>query len=158
MRWCSQMLPPPQSLHLLLSRWCSQMLPPSHSLHRLRMRWCSQKADPPHSLHSRRFRWCGHSFLCLRAASILCQSTASVLFSPRPLATSRVTVASRLFRLQITFCLHRVVSRESCRDKIKEIKFEAAAGTGRTPQAAANMNNRKKANRRAEKLASVPQL
>ena len=39
-RPCSQMLPPPQSLHSLR---------PPHSLHSLRRRPCSQMPPPPHS-------------------------------------------------------------------------------------------------------------
>jgi hypothetical protein len=45
MRWCSQMLDPPQSLHLLLCRWCWQMLDPPHSLHLLLFRWCWQMLE-----------------------------------------------------------------------------------------------------------------
>jgi hypothetical protein len=74
MRWCSQKEDPPQSLHLRRIRWCSQISDPPQSLHLLRMRWCSQKEDPPQSLHWSLWRWCGHSFFCLRTASILSRS------------------------------------------------------------------------------------
>ena len=47
---CSQMLPPPHSLHLLRNLPCSQMPPPPHSLHRLRRLPWSQMPEPPHSL------------------------------------------------------------------------------------------------------------
>ena len=67
-----------QSLQRLLLRWCSQMLPPPQSLHSLLLRWCSQKADPPQSLHRNFSRWCGHSFFCLRSASILLSSVALI--------------------------------------------------------------------------------
>ena len=40
MRWCWQMLAPPDSLHVFLMRWCWQMLAPPHSLHWLLWRWC----------------------------------------------------------------------------------------------------------------------
>jgi hypothetical protein len=78
-RWCSQMADPPQSLHVLRMRWCSQKADPPHSLQSLRMRWCSQKDDPPQSLHLLLWRWCGHSFFCLRAASILASVNSGYL-------------------------------------------------------------------------------
>ena len=54
---CSQMPPPPHSLHFFApsrarrSRAPAQMLEPPHSLHRLRCLPCSQMPPPPHSLH-----------------------------------------------------------------------------------------------------------
>ena len=58
-RWCSQMLPPPQSLHVLLCRWCSQRPLPPQSLHLLLLcRWCSQMLIPPQSLQLLLRRWC----------------------------------------------------------------------------------------------------
>ena len=47
---CSQMLPPPHSLHLHCSLPCSQMPGPPHSLHILRFLPCSQIPFPGHSL------------------------------------------------------------------------------------------------------------
>ena len=41
-------------------RLCSQMPPPPHSLHRLLTRLCSQISDPPHSLHRLLLRLCSH--------------------------------------------------------------------------------------------------
>ena len=46
MRLCSQMLAPPQSLHLLLIRLCSQMLAPPQSLHLFLWRLCSHFLRP----------------------------------------------------------------------------------------------------------------
>ena len=54
-RLCSQMLPPPHSLHVLRRRWCSQMLAPpvrvlKHSMHLLRSRLCWQMLFPLQSV------------------------------------------------------------------------------------------------------------
>ncbi len=51
MRLFSQMLAPPHSFHLLLSRLCSQMLAPPHCLHLVLLQLCSQMLAPPHCLH-----------------------------------------------------------------------------------------------------------
>jgi len=56
-RWCLQMLPPPHSLHFLLSCWCSQKLPLTQSLHALLWCWCSQR-PLPQSFHLLLTRWC----------------------------------------------------------------------------------------------------
>jgi len=50
-RWCSQMLPPPQSLHLLFCLKRLQRPLPLQSLHVLLTLWCSQILLPPQSLH-----------------------------------------------------------------------------------------------------------
>jgi len=70
MRWCFQKADPPQCLHWLRSRWCSQKTDPPQSLHRL-VGAGARRRLTRQSLHRLLSRWCGHSFFCLRSASIL---------------------------------------------------------------------------------------